>query len=187
MAGQEIAIELIGDVWDTVGVPSCFYEGSCISQQLGNADSERGVPLLMDIGCYSDTLSHVGENFKTPALTGFMHSWITLFSHSPKTKLLWKEPVGRSMPSYSKTKWWSKWEVVKMVMLHFDVRMKTSVLPFCDEQQKLGLLQIETAATVDWGKQFVKATYFLEGDGPLALECYEAIQKVSLHIQMGKQ
>ena len=128
MAGQEIAIELIGDVWDTVGVPSCFYEGSCISQQLGNADSERGVPLLMDIGCYSDTLSHVGENFKTPALTGFMHSWITLFSHSPKTKLLWKEPVGRSMPSYSKTKWWSKWEVVKMVMLHFDVRMKTSVL-----------------------------------------------------------
>ena len=36
---------------------------------------------------------------------------------------------------------------------------------------------LSSSLTVDWGEPFVKATYFLEGDGPLALECYEAIQK----------
>ena len=32
---------------------------------------------------------------------------------------------------------------------------------------------------MDWGEPLIKATYFLEGDGPLALECYEAVKKVS--------
>ena len=39
--------------------------------------------------------------------------------------------------------------------------------------------------TVHWGEPFVKACYFLEGDGPLALECYESITKVSATIQVG--
>ena len=49
--------------------------------------------------------------------------------------------------------------------------------------QKQALLQLQIAATVDWGEPFVKACYFLEGDGPLALECYEAIEKVSAAIR----
>ena len=31
---------------------------------------------------------------------------------------------------------------------------------------------------VDWGEQFVKACYFLEGDGPLAIDCYEAVERI---------
>ena len=34
---------------------------------------------------------------------------------------------------------------------------------------------VELAATIDAATPFVKATYNLEGDGPFALSCYEAI------------
>lgn len=43
-------------------------------------------------------------------------------------------------------------------------------------------MQLELAATVDAGEQFVKATYRLEGDGPLALECYEVVATVQAAI-----
>ena len=36
---------------------------------------------------------------------------------------------------------------------------------------------------MDWGKPFVTATYLLEGDCPLALECYEKIKTVRLAIR----
>ena len=35
------------------------------------------------------------------------------------------------------------------------------------------LLKLELAATRDVGEHFVKATYFLQGDGPLFFSCYE--------------
>ena len=39
-------------------------------------------------------------------------------------------------------------------------------------------LKLELAALVDVGKVFVKATYILEGDGPLAFSCFETLQGV---------
>ena len=45
-------------------------------------------------------------------------------------------------------------------------------------------LQIELAATIDFGEPFVKATYSLEGDGPLALKCFEIVDTVSAGIQV---
>ena len=60
---------------------------------------------------------------------------------------------------------------------------RSKLLSFGD-QQKCGL-KIEIAATVDYVKQFVKATYIFEGDGPVALECYEVIQKVSETLRTG--
>ena len=41
-------------------------------------------------------------------------------------------------------------------------------------------LQVELAATIDAGMPFVKATYNLEGDGPLALTCYDAISALNM-------
>ena len=201
MSGEEIARELISVLSVTYGIQSELLLAAMRDRASVNNLAMQTVnvvyPLLLDIGCYSHTLDRVGEKFNTPILTDFMHSWITLFSHSPRTKLLWKTQVGYSMPSYSTTRWWSKWEVVKMVMLYFgdiepflcqndDIGPATrpKLLSFAD-QQKLALLQLEIAATVDWGEPFVKATYFLEGDGPLALTCYEAIQKVSETVRTG--
>ena len=38
---------------------------------------------------------------------------------------------------------------------------------------------MELAAVVDIGELFVKATYYLEGDGPLVFSCYERLQTVA--------
>ena len=201
MTGQEVARELISVLSVTYGVRSELLLAAMRDRASVNNLAMETVsvvyPFVVDIGCFSHTLDHVGENFKTPILTDFMHSWISLFSHSPKTRLLWKSRVGRSMSTYSSTRWWSKWEVVKMVMLYFgDIQpfliqnddigpaTRPKLLSFFADQQKLALLQLEIAATVDWGEPFVKACYFLEGDGPLALECYEAITKVSAAVHI---
>ena len=45
-------------------------------------------------------------------------------------------------------------------------------------------LLIELAVSIDAGEVFVKATYDLEADGPLALECYEKIIGVRNSIQV---
>ena len=39
---------------------------------------------------------------------------------------------------------------------------------------------VELGATIDAATPFVKATYNLEGDGPLALSCYEAISALNV-------
>lgn len=199
MTGQEVARELISVLSVTYGVRSELLLAAMRDRASVNNVAMQTVsvvyPFLVDIGCLSHMLDHVGENFKTPILTEFMHSWISLFSHSPKTRLLWKSRVGHSMATYSATRWYSKWEVVKMVMLYFgDIKpfllenddigpaTRPKLLSFFSDQQKLALLQLEIAATVDWSEPFVKACYFLEGDGPLALECYEAIEKASATI-----
>ena len=45
------------------------------------------------------------------------------------------------------------------------------------------LLQVELAPIVDWGEPFVKVTYKLEGEGPLALHCYEVIETISASLR----
>ena len=45
-------------------------------------------PLVVDVGCFAHTLNHVGEKFNIPTLSEFVHSLITLFSQSPRAKLL---------------------------------------------------------------------------------------------------
>ena len=49
---------------------------------------------------------------------------------------------------------------------------------FFEDLQKLNHLKIELAAIVDWDEVLVKAMYNLEGDGPLALTCFETIQEI---------
>ena len=56
---------------------------------------------------------------------------------------------------------------------------RTKLLSFFSDSSKKANLQIELAAIVDYGEPFVTATYKLEGDGPLALECYVVVKTVS--------
>ena len=78
--------------------------------------------------------------------------------------------------------------MIKMVLLYFgdiepfllrneDIGPSTrpKLLSFFTDMHKRAILQLELAATVDWGEPFVKSSYFLEGDGPLCIDCYEAI------------
>ena len=49
--------------------------------------------------------------------------------------------------------------------------IKPKLLTVLQDPTSSRLLQLELAATVDAREPFVKATYCLKGDGPLALEC----------------
>ena len=57
------------------------------------------------------------------------------------------------------------------------------LLTFFTDPQKKAQLEVELAAVIDWGRPFVTATYSLEGDGPLVLECYEKIETIRTAIR----
>lgn len=61
---------------------------------------------------------------------------------------------------------------------------RQKLITFFQDPQKTALPKIELASITDWGEAFVKATYNLKGDGPLAFTCYEIVQSVVASIQM---
>lgn len=150
-------------------------------------------PKTFNVVCFSHTLDNVGNHFVIPNLTEFGNLWIRLFSQSHKAGLMWKELTGRKPKSYSETRWWSRWEVYKQLMEQFgdvqrfiDDMVREKVAPQTSRQladffanlNKVISLKLELAALIDVGEVFVKATYVLEGDGPLVLSCFETLQGV---------
>ena len=59
---------------------------------------------------------------------------------------------------------------------------RTKLTDICGQPQQQARLKIELAATVDAMEPFVKATYDLEGDGPLALQAYQHLRTVESSI-----
>lgn len=53
-------------------------------------------PNILDIGWFSHTIDNAGGHFQTQTLRleEFIKLWISLFSHSPWTRLEWKDGVG---------------------------------------------------------------------------------------------
>ena len=202
MTGNEIARELISTLSTKYGVGS-----SCLLAAMRDRASVNNVavqvlqvvyPSLVDVGCFSHAINLAGEHFKVPTLSDFTALWVSLFAHSGKARLAWKDQVGSSIRSYSRTRWWSQWEVMQQLMLAFgdvepflnaarsdDIAPATVAKLLSILASKKSILQIELAAVVDVGKCLVQATYKLEGDGPLALECYEVIQMVLASIRTG--
>ena len=95
MTGEEVVRELINVLSVTFGVQSNLLLAAMRDMASVNNVAMRVVsivyPSVLDVGCFSHTLDIVGEKFKTPVLSTFCTMWLTLFSHSPKTK-----PFGRS-------------------------------------------------------------------------------------------
>ena len=133
-----------------------------------------------------------------PTLVEFGNLWIRMFRHSFKAKLLRKDLTGQTPRSYSETRWWSKWEVYHQLMVQFgdvarfveeakDAKVCPQLPPqlqaILSEPQRPMNLKLELAATIDVGEHFVKATYFLKGDGPLVFTCYEKLSAVSQFCQ----
>ena len=52
-----------------------------------------------------------------------------------------------------------------------------------NEQQKLALLKVELAITVDAMKPFVQSTYQLEGDGSRCLQAYQIVRKLEAEMR----
>ena len=126
---------------------------------------------LLDVGCFSHTLNHVGERMNTPVLHEFCNTWIALFSRSPRFRLLWRTQTGLLAPSYSSTRWWSQFDVIHSMLKTFsDVKKllerddlppatSTKLLQVLDDPAKTRKQKIEIATTVDAMEPFVKATY----------------------------
>ena len=104
MTGEEVPRELISVLSTRYGVKSELLLAATRDQTLVNNLAMQTIKvvylLIVDIGCFSHTLDHVGDNFITPNLKEFLHLWISLFSHSPKTGVLWRSQVGQSMVSW---------------------------------------------------------------------------------------
>ena len=149
-------------------------------------------PNILSVICYSHIIDIVGKHFEFSVLDTFSRCWNTLFSLSPASRLLWRTRTGIAMQLHSKTRWWSKWKVLNQVMEFFGdvepfLRENDNLSPLCraslleifDDPVTARDLDIELAATIDAGKHFVQATYFLEGDGPLVFTCYERLSTLA--------
>ena len=55
------------------------------------------------------------------------------FPHSVKAKIPWKQQTGQTMASYSATRWWSKWQLMKQMMVQFG-----EIEPFLNHNTDLG-------------------------------------------------
>ena len=128
----------------------------------------------------------------------FATYWVSLFSHSNKACPVWKERTNHAIRGYCPTRWWSKWEVEKQLLdLFGDLEpfFKNGIeefstttctkLEFLTDPVKMGFLQIEFVAIVDSCMPFVQATYKLESDGPLVLECYEIFSTLTAAVTLG--
>lgn len=139
--------------------------------------------------CFSHTLENVGNQMMIPTLREIGNLRIRLF-HNHKAKLAWKDLTGQKPSSYSETRWWSKWEVYKQLQELFgDVRRildeaegdkiaqntMSQLQALISDPKSLAKLKLELVATNDVGEHFVKATYFLGGDGPLVLSCCQKL------------
>jgi len=88
-----------------------------------------------------------------------------MFSRSPKMKLLWWTKTGLPAPTFSTTRWWSKWEVIKHLHDAFgDILSfveeedlppsRLKIQEIFDDPPRNRKLQIKIAITVDAGETF---------------------------------
>ena len=129
-----------------------------------------------DLLCSSHTLQHTGEHLQLTTVEEFLSPWLSLVSHSHTPRLLWERVTGSSMKSFSKTRWWSRWEIMKDLAVNFGTL--GSFLDLLDREgvggattqsmsttyhTKKETLQLELALAMDM-EVLCTTTYLLEGD-----------------------
>ena len=127
---------------------------------------------IFDVTCFSHMLDCVGNHFNVPILLEFINGWVSLFSHSSKVKLLWKEKTGKAMASYSTSRWWSKWELMAQVFKYFRETLPYSEYfsSYTSKASAIFFLRPPTDSKV------------ME---QLAFECFEVIDTIRAFIQSG--
>lgn len=66
----------------------------------------------------------------------------------------------------------------------FSGNTRAKLLEYFDNPMKLQSLKVELAAIVDAGKPYVEATYRLESDDPVVLECFDIISSLNIAMKM---
>ena len=105
LTGEEVARLLVESISTELGIESQLVVVTMHDRASVNLVALRTLyNRLFDVGCFSHTLDRVGENMRVPVLNEFIKHWISLFSHSPKTRMAWASHTGLSSPSYSSTR-----------------------------------------------------------------------------------
>ena len=104
VTGEELARELISVLSVNYSISTQLLLAAMKDRAAVNKMAVRILkvvyPNLLSIGCFSHTIDCVGQYFNTPNLSDFITNWISLFSHSPKSRFLWLEQTGKlSCPS----------------------------------------------------------------------------------------
>jgi len=109
LTGEEVARLLIAALSTELGIPTASVVAVMRDRASVNDVAVRTLSVvynqMVDVGCFSHTLDHVGEHMNTPILDKFTTAWIGLFSHSPKSRLAWRTQTGLPPRSYSSTRW----------------------------------------------------------------------------------
>ena len=113
ITGEEVARQLVTALSTELSIAPDMIAAAMRDRASVNDVAMRTVSVIfnrmMDMPCFSHTIDHVGERMNTPILDDFTKVWISLFSQA---RLTWRTFTGLSVPSYSPTRWWSKFEVV---------------------------------------------------------------------------
>ena len=131
LSGEKIACEVINLLSTKFGIGPKYL----ISAMRDRASANNQSGLLKCSRCWL-FFSFSGNYFKLPNLTEFLNNWQLLFSHSVKSKFLWREQTGKMMATYSYARWWSNWEIMSQILVQFG-----DVKPFLQKKQKMVLLQ----------------------------------------------
>ena len=83
MTGEEIARELVNVLSVEYGIGVTKLLAAMHDRASANTLAMTTIKVLysnlLDVGCYSHTLDHVGQTFNMPVLNDFIHLWISLF------------------------------------------------------------------------------------------------------------
>ncbi len=200
ITGEELARQLIPVVATELSIAPNMVLAAMRDRASVNDVAMRTISIvynqILDVGCFSHTLDHVGERMRTHILDDFTKAWVSLFAHSPKSRLAWRTQTSLRTPTYSATRWWSKFEVIYQLhktfgdvssFLHRDdlpPATTAKLLRIVEDECMCRKLKMEIAITVDAMEAFVKATYKLEGDGPIALVAYQQISLLYSHVSL---
>ena len=92
MSGEEITQQIIVVLSTEFDMSSIFIIAAVRDRASVNDVAMRTIEVvyneLLDVVCFSHTLSHAGECMNTPILHDFCNAWIALFSRSPRSCLL---------------------------------------------------------------------------------------------------
>lgn len=142
----------------------------------------------LDLTCVAHTLDLCGRKVDVPNLQTLTSHLITLFVTSQKANVEWRTMVGVSWPSFSKTRWWSRWEIQYHMAVHFPQVCHFLDITTAGERtilkaakvaaEKRTEIMVELAVIVDVGLILCPATYFMEGDGPLVVYAFDTLMRV---------
>ena len=163
---------------------SCSTNGVAVLGLLPH--STNAVSML----CFPHTLHNTGKHLALPVLNEFMTPWLQLVAQPGAAKLRWKQIIGEAVASFSKVRWWSRWEIMQEIATNFgeipafldgligdDIGDATTTKMHAIITNQRAELELELAAVMSCERLCI-ATYRIEGDGLELLLVYRIIEEL---------